>query len=63
MKINWALFFSYLFVWIVVGILIFDNVIPMIIFIICGRACGGRVQRTKVKAFSEFCKRKAIYLQ
>ncbi len=49
MKINWTLFLSYLFVWIVVGIVIFDNVIPMIIFIICGGACGGFILATKKK--------------
>ncbi|HLR69703.1 hypothetical protein [Virgibacillus alimentarius] len=43
MKINWTLFYSYLLVWIVVGAVIFDNIAPMIIFIICGGVCGGLI--------------------
>lgn len=47
MKINRALFCLYLVVWIVAGVVMFNNIIPMIIFIICGGVCGGLILATK----------------
>ena len=47
MKINWTLFFSYLVVWIVAGAVIFNDIIPMIVFVICGGVCGGLILSTK----------------
>lgn len=49
MKINWTLFYSYLVVWIVAGAVVFNDVIPMIIFIICGGVFGGLILATKKK--------------
>ena len=47
MKINWTLFYSYLVVWIAAGAVVFDAIIPMIIFTICGGVCGGLVLATE----------------
>lgn len=49
MKINWALFFTYLFVWVVAGIVVFENIAAMIIFIISGGVCGGFILASENK--------------
>lgn len=49
MKINWALFFSYLPIWVITGVILFKDIIPMIIFIICGGVCGGLILATEKK--------------
>jgi len=49
MKINWILFYSYLIVWIIMGTVVFEEIIPMIIFIICGGVCGGLILATQKK--------------
>lgn len=41
MKFNWVLFLGYLFVWIVVGMMVVENMVPMIVFIICSGVGGG----------------------
>lgn len=48
MKIDWTLFLPYLFVWIITGVIVFNDIAPMIIFIICGGVFGGLIG-SKVK--------------
>lgn len=43
MKINRTLLYSYFPLWIIAGVVIFDNIASMIIFIICGGVCGGLI--------------------
>lgn len=43
MKINGTLFTMFLILWIVVGIIVFDAIIPMLVFIICGGVVGGLI--------------------
>ena len=60
MKINWTIFFSYLSIWIITGVIVFNDVIPMIIFIFCGGVCGGLILATKKKLFqnrTRLCKK------
>jgi len=49
MEINWTLFYSYLVIWIVAGIMVFNDIIPIIAFIFFGGVCGGLILATKKK--------------
>jgi len=56
MKINWMLLYSYFPLWIIAGVVIFDDKAPMIIFIICGGVCGGLILAvSKVKGKEKNC--------
>jgi len=43
MKINWTMLYSYFPLWIIAGVVIFDDIAPMLIFIICGGVFGGLI--------------------
>ncbi|MCG7333364.1 hypothetical protein [Salinicoccus roseus] len=49
MKLNKTLFFSYLLIWIIVGLIVFDKIVPMIVFIIIGGGSTGLIIATKTK--------------
>jgi len=49
MKINLSLFFPYVFLWTLIGMMVFDAVIPMIAFIFCGGVCGGLILASEKK--------------
>lgn len=51
---KWPLFSMFLILWIVVGIIVFEAIIPMLVFIICGGVVGGLIlagseRRSKVR--------------
>jgi len=49
MKINWTLFYLNIILWMVIGIIIFDDIIPMLILTICSGVGGSLIIATEKK--------------
>ncbi len=49
MKVNWYLLFSNIFVWTILGVIIFEEILPMLVFVFFGGVCGGFIFAGKKK--------------